>query len=204
MSTQAYRRFMFDHNSTLLLTSPRLYPLWASNTSLFVQLWWEVFTISLSVFLHVLDFFSNLKPILNLEVNIKSTKVEKRFTALGLRETLMKCFVGILIGWTKTTGPQIMSGEHESVNRSAPIIFIQWDFDMKIQIYIFSHCHFIQCTKFNIFSHSTEIFPCAANPCQNDGLCFNGATGGYICICPDGFEGTDCEIGMSFQPCRSV
>jgi len=32
-------------------------------------------------------------------------------------------------------------------------------------------------------------------PCQNDGTCVNDNTTliGYICLCPSGFDGTECQ-----------
>ena len=41
---------------------------------------------------------------------------------------------------------------------------------------------------------------CASNPCQNGATCFdqNGGSG-YACLCPAGFEGTNCDNGtLSF------
>ena len=43
---------------------------------------------------------------------------------------------------------------------------------------------------------TTEILACATDPCQNGATCFdhNGGSG-YVCLCPAGFEGTNCEQG---------
>ena len=42
-----------------------------------------------------------------------------------------------------------------------------------------------------------ETLPCASNPCQNGATCFdNNGGSGYVCLCPAGFEGTNCENGM--------
>ena len=42
-----------------------------------------------------------------------------------------------------------------------------------------------------------ELSGCASNPCQNGATCFdqNGGSG-YACLCPAGFEGTNCENGI--------
>ena len=41
-----------------------------------------------------------------------------------------------------------------------------------------------------------ETLACNSDPCQNGATCFdhNGG-GGYVCLCPSGFEGTNCENG---------
>ena len=45
---------------------------------------------------------------------------------------------------------------------------------------------------------SLEIpMPCASNPCVNGATCFDqGNRASYVCLCPAGFEGTNCENGM--------
>lgn len=47
---------------------------------------------------------------------------------------------------------------------------------------------------------------CAGMPCQNGGTCVDGANA-YSCDCPDGFEGTDCEIvsdPCEVNPCQNA
>ena len=58
----------------------------------------------------------------------------------------------------------------------------------------------VQCkktsSKYNIlitFSIA-EILECNSNPCLNGATCFEGING-YLCQCPDGYEGTHCETG---------
>ena len=42
----------------------------------------------------------------------------------------------------------------------------------------------------------TEIMPCASSPCQNGATCFDHSSGSsYVCLCPAGFEGSNCENG---------
>ena len=38
---------------------------------------------------------------------------------------------------------------------------------------------------------------CLSTPCQNDALCLHLPTGGYRCICEDGFYGESCEKGRN-------
>ncbi|GFR69628.1 cadherin EGF LAG seven-pass G-type receptor 2 [Elysia marginata] len=42
----------------------------------------------------------------------------------------------------------------------------------------------------------TEIDLCYSFPCQNKGTCLS-KEGGYSCLCPPGFTGTECEFDMS-------
>jgi hypothetical protein len=36
--------------------------------------------------------------------------------------------------------------------------------------------------------------PCLPNPCRNGGTCQANNVGGFMCMCPVGFEGICCEI----------
>ena len=42
----------------------------------------------------------------------------------------------------------------------------------------------------------SDIDECLSNPCQNEATCHNHINS-YSCTCKSGFEGTNCEIGMS-------
>ncbi len=45
--------------------------------------------------------------------------------------------------------------------------------------------------------------PCeVTQPCQNNGMCNNVNTTllGYICVCPSGFNGTQCQL--DYRPCK--
>ena len=39
-----------------------------------------------------------------------------------------------------------------------------------------------------------DINECASNPCVNGGTC-KDEIGQYVCACPGGFSGNNCEIG---------
>ena len=42
-----------------------------------------------------------------------------------------------------------------------------------------------------------DINECEQQPCQNNGTCAN-TVGSYICACPTGYNGTNCEFGKKF------
>lgn len=46
------------------------------------------------------------------------------------------------------------------------------------------------------FFSVSEIDPCSLLPCQNGATCQRLTGFDYICQCPPGFSGTDCDIGM--------
>ena len=41
----------------------------------------------------------------------------------------------------------------------------------------------------------SDIDDCKDNPCNNGGTCQDGIAS-YECLCPPGFNGTDCEISI--------
>jgi Notch-like protein len=45
--------------------------------------------------------------------------------------------------------------------------------------------------------YSTDIDECSTSPCVN-GNCMDEING-YICTCNPGYEGPDCEIGMTWN-----
>ena len=51
----------------------------------------------------------------------------------------------------------------------------------------------IQKKKFMLISKCLDIDDCKDTPCNNGGTCQDGIAS-YTCVCPLGFEGTDCEL----------
>ena len=54
---------------------------------------------------------------------------------------------------------------------------------------------FLRYCQFNIHSLCTffiEVNKCSSDPCQNDGICFDGVQR-YECECQEGWEGERCE-----------
>lgn len=57
----------------------------------------------------------------------------------------------------------------------------------------------LTCERFSInsllkaFNHITEIDECASNPCISEAMCVDKVNG-FICMCPPGFTGVQCEI----------
>ena len=47
-------------------------------------------------------------------------------------------------------------------------------------------------------SFFVDVDECASNPCKNGGVCNDGIDA-YTCKCIPGYEGKDCEIGMTFH-----
>ena len=41
---------------------------------------------------------------------------------------------------------------------------------------------------------SSDVNECASDPCLNGASCEDGVNG-FICECPDGFTGVNCETG---------
>ncbi|XP_038617825.1 vitamin K-dependent protein Z [Tachyglossus aculeatus] len=51
-------------------------------------------------------------------------------------------------------------------------------------------------TTDRFWSHYSGGRKCASNPCLNDGKCQDNSYG-YICLCPEGYEGINCQHGSS-------
>ena len=47
-----------------------------------------------------------------------------------------------------------------------------------------------------IIRHVVDIDECASSPCHNAGTC-NDIVNGYTCLCSAGYNGDNCETGMS-------
>lgn len=50
------------------------------------------------------------------------------------------------------------------------------------------------CSSGQPFGCSPEVDACASSPCQHGGRCEDGG-GAYLCVCPEGFFGYNCETG---------
>ena len=48
------------------------------------------------------------------------------------------------------------------------------------------------CTHVTLFSQLIDIDECSSNPCENGGTCIDGDNW-YMCDCPTGFNGGNCE-----------
>ena len=48
-----------------------------------------------------------------------------------------------------------------------------------------------------LFHTLKKELPCILNPtqCKNDGECTDDNKGSYTCTCPNGYTGTNCDIG---------
>ena len=56
-------------------------------------------------------------------------------------------------------------------------------------------------TKLHLYGYilkSPEINECSSSPCQNGGSCIDQVNS-HTCICPAGYNGTNCETGMYLQ-----
>ncbi|CAG08296.1 unnamed protein product [Tetraodon nigroviridis] len=54
-----------------------------------------------------------------------------------------------------------------------------------------------QCKGPTDLSLLSKCAPCLGAPCQNNGTCVSDATGSYLCMCPYGFKGQNCEIPIN-------
>ncbi|KAK1797051.1 hypothetical protein P4O66_008443, partial [Electrophorus voltai] len=50
------------------------------------------------------------------------------------------------------------------------------------------------CTIYATKRDCYEMSPCLSSPCLNGGTCEESSTTSYNCLCPEGFEGTNCEM----------
>ena len=57
-----------------------------------------------------------------------------------------------------------------------------------------SHTLLVIDTKFYTIMLFLEIDECNSNPCKNGATCFDDVAK-YICACPPGYEGVNCQTG---------
>lgn len=53
------------------------------------------------------------------------------------------------------------------------------------------------------YACDTEVNLCYSNPCANGGQCVR-REGGYTCVCRPGFAGTDCQLDLKKDVCRTA
>ena len=53
------------------------------------------------------------------------------------------------------------------------------------------------------YACDTEVNLCYSNPCANGGQCVR-REGGYTCVCRSGFAGTNCQLDLKKDVCRTT
>ncbi|KAI4900182.1 hypothetical protein NFI96_023906, partial [Prochilodus magdalenae] len=56
------------------------------------------------------------------------------------------------------------------------------------------------CTVFETKRDCYKNSPCLSSPCENGGTCVGSSNSTFTCICPEGFEGTNCEMEKTKPP----
>lgn len=90
-------------------------------------------------------------------------------------------------GWT---GPHCETGTVSIYYKICMIIFFEAD-----HIFLKIECLFLLFATFLMHADKDE---CAEGRCQNNANCYN-SDGSYVCICPNGWQGRDCEIGKTLH-----
>lgn len=49
------------------------------------------------------------------------------------------------------------------------------------------------------YSSIAEIDHCMRYPCQHGGTCLKSISGWYICVCPPGYSGQNCEVSKYYN-----
>lgn len=55
-------------------------------------------------------------------------------------------------------------------------------------------CKRVQLWSDQKYSSIIEIDHCMRYPCQHGGTCLKSISGWYICVCPPGYSGQNCEV----------
>ena len=69
--------------------------------------------------------------------------------------------------------------------------------------YLDYQCNCSPCSSIYIGKNCSEFNYCQSNPCMNGGFCIN-KNSSYVCKCPNGFNGTNCENQIDYcspNPC---
>lgn len=90
------------------------------------------------------------------------------------------------------------AGPDSTVKQVQPLYILTFVGLSSLKLIIFSlklnGCSFY----LRLFLMHTDRDECAEGRCQNNANCYN-SDGSYVCICPNGWQGRDCEIGKTLH-----